>query len=129
MLRPAIPSTICPPSTSIAPLRKYPDCMERYMKRTTGSPPLYLASSGREKTPVASSEQALQSVLATLEQCQAALTASANRETAQLLSMAILQLRMKLNRIPDSELKALCDAMTPEDAPSERSPGPASPQG
>jgi hypothetical protein len=78
---------------------------------------------------VASSEQGMQSVLATLEQCQLALAASANRETAQLLSMAILQLRMKLNRIPDSELTALCDAMTPDDGPSEKSSGPVAPQG
>ena len=77
---------------------------------------------------MASSEQGLQSVLATLEQCRTALAASANRETAQLLSVAILQLRMKLNRIPDSELKALCDAMTPDDGPSERSSGPLSGQ-
>jgi hypothetical protein len=88
------------------------------MKRTTGSPPLYLASSGREKTPVASSEQGLHSVLATLEQCRATLAASANRETAQLVSVAILQLRMKLNRIADSELKALCDAMILDDGSS-----------
>ena len=60
---------------------------------------------------MASSEQGLHSVLATLEQCRATLAASANRETAQLVSVAILQLRMKINRIADSELKALCDAM------------------
>jgi hypothetical protein len=78
---------------------------------------------------VASSEQGLHSVLATLEQCRATLTASANRETAQLVSVAILQLRMKINRIADSELKALCDAMTPDDGPTERSPGTLSPQG
>jgi hypothetical protein len=79
--------------------------------------------------PVASSEQRLHSVLATLEECQAVLVASTNRETAQLVSVAILQLRMKLNRIADSELKALCDAMTPDDGPSERSQGSISPQG
>jgi hypothetical protein len=67
---------------------------------------------------VASSEQGLQSLLATLEQCRTALAASANRETAQLVSVAILQLRMKINRIADSELKALCDAMTADDGSS-----------
>jgi hypothetical protein len=67
---------------------------------------------------VASSEQGLHSVLATLEQCRATLAASANRETAQLVSVAILQLRMKINRIADSELKALCDAMILDDGSS-----------
>jgi hypothetical protein len=93
------------------------------MKQTTGSPPLYLASSGKEETPVASSEQQLHSVLATLEECREVLAANTHRETAQLLSVAILQLRMKLHRIADSELKALCDAMTPDDGPPERSQG------
>jgi hypothetical protein len=78
---------------------------------------------------VASSEQGLHSVLATLEQCRATLTASANRETAQLVSVAILQLRMKINRIADSELKALCDAMAPDDPPAQGSHEPKSPHG
>jgi len=30
-----------------------------------------------------------------------------------VLSVAILELRMKLNRIKDSELKTLCDALLP----------------
>jgi hypothetical protein len=64
-------------------------------------------------------------VLATLEECRAALAGAANRETVQLLSVAILQLRMKINQITDSELKALCDAMLPDDGP-ERSEDRAS---
>jgi hypothetical protein len=99
------------------------------MKRPTGSPRLYLASSESEKTQVANSEQKLRSTLATLEQCRAVLLASASRETAQLVSVAILQLRMKLNRIADSELKALCDAMTPDHWLLEGSQCPPSPQG
>jgi hypothetical protein len=46
-----------------------------------------------------------------------------------LVSVAILELRMKLNRVADSELKALCDAMLPDEAPAERSQEPKSPQG
>ena len=99
------------------------------MKRPTGSPRLYLASSGSGKTPVASSEQKLHSTLATLEQCRAVLLASASRETAQLVSVAILQLKMKLNRIADSELKALCDAMTPDHWLADGSQSPTSPPG
>jgi hypothetical protein len=75
---------------------------------------------------VANSEQKLHSVLATLEECRTVLHAAASRETALLVSMAILQLRMKLNRIGDSDLKALCDAMT-ADGP-EKPQRPASPE-
>ena len=58
-----------------------------------------------------------------------ALVDSANRETAQLVSVAILELRMKLNRIADCELKALCDAMLPDDeALAARPQDPKSPQ-
>jgi hypothetical protein len=77
---------------------------------------------------VASSEQRLHSVLATLEQCRAVLAESTTREAAQLVSVAILQLRMTLNRIADSELKALCDAMTPDDR-LETPRAPISPEG
>jgi hypothetical protein len=71
----------------------------------------------------------MHSVLATLEQCRAVLVDSTNRETAQLVSVAILQLRMKLNRIADSDLKALCDAMMPDDGPADKPQAPISPQG
>jgi hypothetical protein len=35
---------------------------------------------------------------------------------------------MKLNRVADSELKALCDAMAPDTAPPQRSHTPKSAQ-
>ena len=76
---------------------------------------------------MANSEERLRSVLATLEQCRAVLDGS-DRETALLVSVAILELRMKLHRITDSELKALCDAMLTDEA-AERSQQPKSPQG
>jgi hypothetical protein len=72
---------------------------------------------------VANSEERLDLILATLERCRAGLIDSANRDTAQLLSVAILDLRMKLNRIADSELKALCDAMLPDEELAERPHG------
>jgi hypothetical protein len=81
-----------------------------------------------ERTLVANSEERLQAVLATLEQCRAVLTETTNRETVQLLSVAILQLRMKVNQIGDSDLKALCDAMVPDDE-SEASEDPKSRHG
>jgi hypothetical protein len=60
---------------------------------------------------VAHFEENLRAVLTTLEECQASLVMNGDRDTAQLVSVAILELRIKLNRIEDSELKALCDAM------------------
>ncbi len=78
---------------------------------------------------MANSEQQLHSVLATLEQCRTVLHGAAARETALLVSMAILQLRMKLNRIADSELKALCDAMTADGGRTDKPQRPASLEG
>ena len=80
-------------------------------------------------------EENLRAVLATLEECQTALMKNGDLDTAQLVSVAILELRIKLNRIDDSELKALCDAMVrdveaaakpvapkPQESPRQRSP-------
>jgi hypothetical protein len=91
------------------------------MERPTGPPRLYLASSATEESPVSNSDEALHSVLAALEECRVVLTEGGNRDTALLVSVAILELQMKLNRIADSELKALCDAMLPDDGPAESS--------
>jgi hypothetical protein len=99
------------------------------MKRPTGSHPLYLASSVTEKALAASSEERLHSVLATLEQCRTVLTRDARPETAKIVSLAILQLRMELNQVADLELKALCDALTPVAGPLDTSNDPKSPQG
>jgi hypothetical protein len=62
------------------------------------------------------SDERLLSVLATLEDCRAALANGGNVETAHLVSVAVLDLRMKLNRITDAELRALCDEISPVDA-------------
>jgi hypothetical protein len=35
--------------------------------------------------------------------------------------LAILEIRMKLNRVSDSDLKALCDAMLADQSPAEAS--------
>ena len=99
------------------------------MKPPTGSPPLYLASAVTEETLVANSEERLQSILATLEQCRLALVKEARPETAKLVSLAVLDLRIDLSKLPDSDLKALCDAMTPpEQGPAGRSNDPNSPR-
>ena len=77
---------------------------------------------------MANSEERLRSVLATLEGCRSILVESADLETAQLVSVAILQLKLKLNHISDLELRALCDAMVPDDEPAERPHDSGSPQ-
>lgn len=59
---------------------------------------------------MANSDETLLSVLATLDQCRTALRQAGKADTAQLVSVAMLDLRMKLHRIDDAELKALCDA-------------------
>lgn len=103
--------------------------MEPCLKPTNGPNTPPLVSSASEETLVANSEERLHLILATLEQCRAGLIDSAHRDTAQLVSVAILELRMKLNRIADSELRALCDAMLQDDAPAERPQDPKSPHG
>ena len=66
--------------------------------------------------PVAHSEERLLSLLATLEECRAFLAGKASPETGRLLSLAILELRMELHQVSDSELKALCDLMAEDQA-------------
>lgn len=58
------------------------------------------------------SDKRLRSVIGSLEECRVLLAGSADRDAAQLVAMAVLQLRMRLHHVADSELKALCDAMT-----------------
>lgn len=78
---------------------------------------------------MANSEERLHSILATLEQCRAALIRDGRQETAKLVSLPILDLQTDLNHIPASDLKALCDVMTPDDEATERSNDPNSPGG
>lgn len=90
------------------------------MKRPTGSHRLYLASSVSDKAILANSERRSREVVAKLEDCRTDLADGGDREAAQLVSMAILQLKMKLNGIADADLKAICDAMGSPEEP-ERS--------
>jgi hypothetical protein len=83
------------------------------MKPANGSPRLYLASSGTGKKPVVSSAMRLRSVMLRLEECKMLLSEPDDRDTAQLVAMAVLQLQMRIHHIGDAELRALCDAMTP----------------
>jgi len=71
-------------------------------------------------TPVANSNENLLSVLAKLEECRSTLLAGGVRETAELVSVVILELRMRLNEIDEAELKALCEEMTKRKEPAEK---------
>src|SRR5689334_23709077 len=82
----------------------------------TGLPAIHLASSSSDEMLAANSQARLRSTLATLEQCRTSLASDAEHDTADLLSVAILQLRMKLKGVTDSELKLLCDAQATEEA-------------
>ncbi len=55
-------------------------------------------------------------VMTWLEGCQATLVDAGEPAAAQLVAMAILQLRMRMHHIGDAELRALCDALAPERA-------------
>ncbi|MFX4639463.1 hypothetical protein ABTA98_19800, partial [Acinetobacter baumannii] len=77
------------------------------MKAPVG-PRVYHASSVAQDTLAANMQARLRMTLATLEQCQASLANDAEHDTADLLSVAILQLRMKLKGVTHSELKLLC---------------------
>ena len=57
------------------------------------------------------SDEQLQSVLETLEGCRKVLNEINSRESAELLSIVILDVRMKLKGIDSADLKALCDEM------------------
>ena len=59
-------------------------------------------------------EANLRAVLTTLEECHASLVRCEDSSTAQLISVAILELRSRLNGIEALELNALCDAMLRE---------------
>jgi hypothetical protein len=60
---------------------------------------------------VSQSDQQLQSVLDTLEECRRVLNETNSRESAELLSIVILDVRMKLKGIDSADLRALCDEM------------------
>jgi hypothetical protein len=62
----------------------------------------------------------LRSIIATLDENRTALVESANLEAAQILSVAILQLRMRLHGIDGSELKAFCQAVQLHEADRAR---------
>jgi len=72
---------------------------------------------------VSDSEAHLRSIIATLEENRAALVESRNLEAAQILGVAILQLRMRLHGIDGSELKAFCQAVQLHEAERARRTG------
>src|ERR1700733_3339041 len=81
------------------------------------------ASWARGILPVTKSDNRLRLVSdseADLRSIITALVESANLEAAQILSVAILQLRMQLHGIDGSELKAFCQAVQLHEADRAR---------
>jgi hypothetical protein len=64
---------------------------------------------------VSDSDAHLRSIIAKLEENRSALVECANPEAAQIVALAILQLRMRLHRLGDSDLRTLCHAMLLEE--------------
>ena len=99
------------------------------MKEPVGSPQVYLASSVPDDTLAANVQARLRTALATLERCQASLANDAEHDTADLLSVAILKLRMKLKGITDSELKLLCEVQAAEEQAARAARSQKAPRG
>jgi len=72
-----------------------------------------------EAKSVVNSEEQLVAILAMLEECRAALDTNGNPKTAHLVSLAVLDIRMKLGGIGEDELIALCEAMIPSGLKAE----------
>jgi hypothetical protein len=68
-----------------------------------------------EAKSVVNSQEQLLAILAMLEECRAALVANGNPETAHLVSVAALDVRMKLSGICEDDLITLCEAMMPSE--------------
>lgn len=94
----------------------------------SGPPLVYLANAVAEETLAENSRERLRSALRTLELCQASLANDAEHDTADLLSLAILQLRMKLKGVTDSELKLLCDVHADAQAQARAAQKPKAPR-
>jgi hypothetical protein len=61
------------------------------------------------------SDEQLLSILEMLEECRAELLVGGDKDSAHLVAVAILDVRMRLHRIGDAELRALCDEMLADD--------------
>lgn len=71
---------------------------------------------------VSDSDERLRSIIANLEETRAELAESGNPDAAQILAVAILQLRMRLHGVADSELKALCHVVLLREAEKSKKP-------
>lgn len=72
-----------------------------------------------EAKSVVNSKEQLVAILAMLEECRAALDTNGNPKTAHLVSLAVLDIRMKLGGIGEDELIVLCEAMIPSGLKAE----------
>jgi hypothetical protein len=82
-----------------------------------------VANSNNRLRLVSDSDARLRSIIATLEESRAELAESANSEAAQILDVAILQLRMRLYGVAASELDVLCDSVLLQEAERSKRSG------
>lgn len=68
------------------------------------------------------SDERLLSILQMLGECRAELMVGGNRDSAHLVSVAILDVKMRLYGIDDDELRSLCDEMLADDGARLRDP-------
>ena len=66
------------------------------------------------------SDERLLSILETLEACRAELLAGGHKESARMVAVAILDVKMQLHRIGETDLRALCDEMLADGSPRGR---------
>jgi signal transduction histidine kinase len=80
-----------------------------------------VANSNNRLRLVSDSDARLRSIIAALEESRTELAEGVNPEAAQILAVAILQLRIRLHRIADCELNAFCHAVVQETERSKKS--------
>jgi hypothetical protein len=105
-------SVFCCDVRAVASLRVKP--------RSSAKGTTLVASSDNRLRLVSDSDAHLRSVIAALEENRDSLVEWANPEAARIVAVAILQLRMRLHRIGDAELEALCEAVQARQAERAR---------
>jgi hypothetical protein len=69
------------------------------------------------------SDERLLAILETLEACRVELLAGGHKDSARMVAVAILDVRTRLHRIGNAELRALCDEMLADGSARGRDDG------
>jgi hypothetical protein len=90
--------------------------MEMSVTRPAGSITLPFAIEQADRAPAPDDRRHLDNVIARLEACQAELRSPRDAETAGLIAIALLQLRMRMQDVSADELKLLSDQLASREA-------------